>query len=356
MARERTEVQTKAGSRSAGAPCTRRHVLRRGLDLGAALGVGAPAIVRRAAAAPFTLRFGSDSPLAAPHTKSALVFKNLVESRTSGRIEVRIFPDGQLGGNGPMTNSVKAGSLEAVVVDVGHISVAVPEADVFNLPFLYRGTEQVLRFANGPIGERLKPRINEAFNCEVLGWASDGSANLFNGKHAIRTPADVVGLKLGANASKTLRDAILALGATPTVLEITAMYTSLQTGLIDGTQMNLTDMIALKLYQVTKYLTVTNHYSMPTMLIVSKKFLDRLSPEDQAIVREAGKPAVDAQVEGILAAEKTELAFLQERGIQVFAPESIKAFSDKMEMVYKNAADRIGTDLVNEARRFAESS
>jgi TRAP-type transport system periplasmic protein len=190
----------------------------------------------------------------------------------------------------------------------------------------------------------------------VLGWASDGSANLFNGKRPIRDPADVVGLKLGANASKILRDTILALGATPTVLEITAMYTSLQTGLIDGTQTNLSDMIALKLYQVTKYLTVTHHYSMPTMLIVSKKFMNRLSPEDQAIVREAGRPAVDAQVEGILSAEKTELAFLQERGIQVFSPENTKAFSDKMEVVYKNAADRIGTDLVKEARRFAENS
>jgi tripartite ATP-independent transporter DctP family solute receptor len=339
--------------RLSGRPLTRRNALKGGLAFGAGLTAGAFGIIGRASAAPVTMRFGSDSPIGAPHTKSALVLKELVESRTSGRVQVAIFPDGQLGGNGPMTNSVKTGSLDAVVVDVGHISVAVPEADVFNLPFLYRGTEQVLRFTNGPIGERLKPKINEAFNCEVLGWASDGSANLFDGRHPIRTPADIVGLKMGAGSSKILRDTILALGGIPTVLEITAMYTSLQTGLIDGAQTNLTDMIGLKLYQVTKYLTITNHYSMPTILIVSKKFLDKLSPEDQAIVREAGRPAVDAQVEAILKSEKTELAFLQEKGIQVFLMENAKDFSDKMEVVYKGAAERMGADLIEQARKFA---
>ena len=345
--------RTKTAGRSSGRLFSRRNALEGGLALGAGLTAASFGIIGRASAAPVTLRFGSDSPLAAPHTKSALVMKELVESRTSGRVQVAIFPDGQLGGNGPMANSVKTGSLDAVVVDVGHLSVAVPEADVFNLPFLYKGTEQVLRFANSPVGERMKPKINEAFNCEVLGWASDGSANLFNGKHPIATPADFAGLKMGAGSSKILRNAVLALGGIPTVLEITAMYTSLQTGLIDGAQMNVTDMIGLKLYQVTKYLTITNHYSMPTMLIVSRKFLDKLSPEDQAIVREAGRPAVDAQVEGILKSEKTGLAFLQEKGIQIFPIENRKAFSDKMETVYKDAADRIGADLVEQARKFA---
>ncbi len=347
------KCRTKTERGSSGRPFSRRNALKGGLALGAGLAVGGFGIIGRASAAPVTLRFGSDSPLGAPHTKSALVMKELVESRTSGRVQVAIFPDGQLGGNGPMTNSVKTGSLDAVVVDVGHISVAVPEADVFNLPFLYKGTEQVLQFANGPVGEAMKPRINEAFGCEVLGWASDGSANMFDGKHPIRTPADMAGLKIGVGASKILRDTVLALGGIPTVLEITAMYTSMQTGLIDGAQMNLTDMIGLKLYQVTKYLTITNHYSMPTMLIVSKKFLDKLDPQDQAIVREAGRPAADAQVEGILKAEKTELVFLQEKGIQVFQAENRKAFSDRMEVVYRDAADRIGAHLVEQARAFA---
>jgi tripartite ATP-independent transporter DctP family solute receptor len=331
---------------------SRRDALK-GVALGAGLTAGTFGIIGKASAAPVTMRFGSDSPMGAPHTKSALVLKELVESRTSGRVQVTVFPDGQLGGNGPMMNSVKTGSLDAVVADMSHVSAAVPETDVFNLPFLYKDVEQVLRFANGPVGTRLTPKINEAFGCEVLGFATDGSRNLSNSKHPIRSPADIVGLKMGLGASKIQRDTILAFGGIPTVVELTAVYTALQTGLVDGTDKTLADMIELKLYQVTKYMTVTNHFSLVNLLIVSKKFLDKLSPQDREIVRAAGQPAVDAQVDATLKGEKTAIAFLQEKGIQVIPMENPKAFSDKMGAVYKEAASRIGADLIEQARKFA---
>jgi tripartite ATP-independent transporter DctP family solute receptor len=334
--------------RPAGRPCSRRSTLKGSLALAAGFG-----IIGRASAAPVNMRFGSDSPIGSAHSKSAVVLKELVESRTAGRVEVTIFPDGQLGGNGPMTNSIKAGTLDAVVTDMAHISVAVPQADVFNLPFLFKDTAQVLRFANGPVGGRLKPRMNEAFGCEVLGFATDGARNLWNGKHPIRTPADIAGLKMGLGSSKIQRDTILAFGGIPTVVEINALYTALQTGLVDGTDRTTSDAIALKLYQVTRYLTLSNHFSIVSVLIVSNKLMEKLGPRDQAIVREAGQPAVDAQVEDVLRGEKTAVAFLQEKGIQVLPLDNSAAFSDRLEGVYKEAAGRIGADLVEQARTFS---
>jgi tripartite ATP-independent transporter DctP family solute receptor len=345
----KVQIAMKASSRL----LTRRNALKSGLALGAGLTAGTFGIVGRASAAPVTMRFGSDSPIEAPHTKSALVFKGLVEKGTAGRVEVTIFPDGQLGSNGPMTNSIKAGTLDAVVTDVTYISTAVPEADVFNLPFLYTDTEQVLRFANGPVGERLKPKINEAFGCEVLGFATDGSRNLWNSKRPIRTPADIEGLKIGVQPSKIQRDTILAFGGIPTVVAFNALYTALQTGLVDGSDKAFADMIEIKFYQVTKYLTLTRHYSIVNTLIVSKKFMDKLSPEDQAVVRAAGKPAVEAQVSEILKGEKAAIAFLQEKGIQIFNMEDPRVFSAKMDSVYKDAAERIGADLIAKARNFS---
>jgi tripartite ATP-independent transporter DctP family solute receptor len=334
---------------------TRRNTLTRrsALKGGLALGAGVLGIIGKASAAPITMRFGSDSPIGAPHTKSALVLKDLVEKGTGGRVEVTVFPDGQLGSNGPMTNSIKAGTLDAVVTDVTYISTAVPEADVFNLPFLYTDTAQVLRFANGPVGARLKPKINEAFACEVLGFATDGSRNLWNSKRPIKTPTDIEGLKLGVQPSKIQRDTILAFGGIPTVVGFNALYTSLQTGLIDGSDKAFADMIELKIYQVTKYLTLTSHYSIINTLIVGKKFMNKLTPADQEVVRAAGKPAVDAQIDEILKGEKAAIALLQEKGVQVFPMENPKAFSAKVDSVYKDAADRIGADLIAQARSFA---
>src|ERR1700680_1585404 len=225
---------------------TRRSTLKGGVALGAGLTAGTFGIIGRASAAPVTMRFGSDSPVGAAHPK--------------------------------------AGTLDSVVTDVTYISTAVPEADVFNLPFLYTDTTQVLRFANGQVGERLKPKISEAFGCEVLGFATDGSRNLWNSKRPIRTPADIEGLKMGVQPSKIQRDTILAFGGIPTVVAFNALYTALQTGLVDGSDKAFADMMELKFYQVTKYLTLTSHFSIVNVLIVSKKFMDKLSPQDREVV------------------------------------------------------------------------
>jgi TRAP-type C4-dicarboxylate transport system substrate-binding protein len=131
------------------------------------------------------------------------------------------------------------------------------------------------------------------------------------------------------------------------------LYTALQTGLVDGSDKAFADMIELKFYQVTKYLTLTSHYSIVNVLIVGKKLMDKLSPQDQGVVRAAGKPAVDAQVEEILLGEKAALAFLRDKGLQVFQMEDPKAFAAKMDSVYKDAAERIGADLIDQARNFA---
>jgi len=333
---------------------TRRDTLKSGLAAGAGLAFGVFGIIGKASAAPVSMRFGSDSPIGAPHTKSALVLKELVESRTSGRVQVTVFPDSQLGSNQTMTNSVKAGTLDGVVTDVSHISAAVAEMDVFNLPFLYKDTDQVLRFANSPVGTRLKPKVDEAFACELLGFASDGSRNLWNGKRPIRTPADVTGLKFGVQASKIQRDTILAFGGIPTVVGLKDLYTALQTGLIDGSDKTMADILQVKLYQVTKYLTLTNHYSIVSALIVSRKFMDKLEPRDREIVREAARPAVKAQIDEVLKSENDTIAFLKNKGgMQIISMENPKAFSAKLDSVYKEASARIGADLVNAARNFS---
>jgi TRAP-type transport system periplasmic protein len=351
--RAESKAESKAGS-SVGA-LTRRSTLKGGLALGAGLGVGTFAIIGKASAAPLEMRFGSDSPIDAPHTKSALVMKELVEKGTSGRITVTIFPDGQLGGTGSMTNSIKSGTLDAVVTAVVLVAPAVPDVDVFNLPFLYKDFEEALKVANGPFGAKLIPKMNAAFECEVLGYTTDGAAQIYTKKHPVRTPKDMVGLKVIVGTSAIQRDTVLAFDAIPTVLDINAWFTGLQTGLVDCAKANPLDAIEFKLYQVTKYLLLANLFSVPNMLFVSNKFLAKLSPADQEVVRAAGKPSCQAQVAAVIEGEKTALQVLRDHGIVTNEAESLQAFRDKMEIVYKKASERIGGGIVEEARSLAST-
>jgi tripartite ATP-independent transporter DctP family solute receptor len=334
---------------------TRRSALKGGAMLGAGLAVGRSAIIGRASAAPITMRFGSDSPMSAPHTKSALVMKELVEKGTSGRVQVTVFPDGQLGGGTAMTNSIKAGLLDAVVSAVSIISPAVPEIDVFSLPYLYTDAVEALRVANGPFGAKLAPKVNAAFDCEVLGFTTDGVTELWTKTRPVKKPEDMAGLKVGVGTSKIQRDTMLTFGAIPTVLDITANYTSLQTGLINSSTKTRPDVIELKIYQVVKYLTVANLYSMPNLLLVSKKFLDKLTPQDRDVVRAAGLPACEAQKEAVLVSAAEALGFLKGHGIEPVEVENLRAFREKVSGVYKDTGDRIGAELVAEARKLASS-
>jgi TRAP-type C4-dicarboxylate transport system substrate-binding protein len=248
---------------------------------------------------------------------------------------------------------VKAGTLDAVVTDVAIMSAAVPEADVFVLPFLFSDSAQMLRASAGPLGVMLKPKLAKAFACEILGFSTDGAHNMWNSKHPTPMPADFAGIKMRVSPSKIQRDTYSALGAIPTPLPFSEVYTSLQTGVVDGADFAPVDMVELKLYQVTKYLTLTRHFSSLSVLIVGDKFLAKLSEADRDAVRAAGAVAVDAQTNAVFAAEKDALDTLRAKGIQIVEMADPKGFLSAVEPVYKNNEGRVSADLVALARQTA---
>jgi tripartite ATP-independent transporter DctP family solute receptor len=343
-----TRSQSTPHPRLAGA-VSRRAALK---DTTLAIAAAVTAFHTRAARAQtVTMRVGSDVPIDAPHTVSAVKLKENVEKLTDGRVKVEIFPNSQLGDSTAMTVSVKSGTLDAVMTAASNLALSVPSADVFNLPFLFKDAAQALQAANGAMGAALKPKIEAAFNCEVIGFATDGSRNLWDNKRPIRRPEDMQGLKMrGVAASKILRDTYLALGAIPTPLSFPETYTGLQTGVIDGGDMPVLDMVAFKLYQVTKYLTLSRQTSPAVIFIASKKFMDRLSPADRQIVRDSGKFGSEEHVKAVVAKEAAALEELKQRGVQVFELEDRDAFVAKVQPVLDEATARIGSDILDLAR------
>ena len=331
---------------------SRRDAVRYGLAAGAGLAAAQLVPLRRAAAQELTMRVGSDSPIHDAHSVAMVKFKEEVEAKTSGRIKVTIFPDAQLGGNEVMINSIKAGTLDGMISDVGVLTGAVPQADIFSMPFLFHNGEHALSAANGFVGEQLKPQIEKAFACHVLGWGTDGSRNMWNSKHPIKTPADVQGLKMRVQSSPIQKDTYAAFGALPTPIAFSELYTALQTGVVDGADPSVVDMISLKFYQVTKYLTMTHHFNIMDVVVVSNAFMDQVSPADQAIIAAAGKNGADAQAKATLDGEGADLAELKKKGIQVFEMADPKAFVATVEPVYEKDADLVGGEaLIEEVRK-----
>jgi TRAP-type C4-dicarboxylate transport system substrate-binding protein len=195
--------------------------------------------------------------------------------------------------------------------------------------------------------------FNKAFNNETVGFATDGSRNYWNGKRLIKTPDDMKGLKMRASSSKIQRDTFARLGAIPTPISFSETYTALQTGVIDGGDHAPVDMVEMKIYQVTKFMTLTHHINIISVLAVSDKFMAKLSPEDQEIVRAAGKEAASAQVEAVLAKETAAIDELKAKGIEMYQPDSVKAFADLIQTVYAANEARVGKDMLDKARSYA---
>ena len=332
----------------------RRQLIRCGLAAGAGLigGLG-PFGSSPASAQTISMRLGAGGPITGTQEVALVKLKEGLESATQGRIKVTIFPDAQLGGNAALNNAVKAGTLDGTITDIPTLSAAVPEVDLFSMPFLFRDTRHALKAAKGSIGADLRAKIEQSFACEVLGWGTQGGRDMWNSKHPIHTPDDVRGLKMRVQPSQIQADTYAAFGALPTPINYSELYTALQTGVIDGADPGPVDMMDGKFYQVTKYLTMTQHYHIILALIVSKNFVQKLSPQDQAILREVGKKASDTQADNALGIEGTKLNELKGKGIQVFEMADRNAFVAKVEPVYTKNANRVGgASVIAEARKI----
>jgi tripartite ATP-independent transporter DctP family solute receptor len=279
-------------------------------------------------------------------------FKQQVESKSEGRIKVQIYPSNQLGDEMVMMNGLKVGAVDATYIVFAPITSAVPEVDIFSLPFLFKGVDQALHAANGPIGDYLKPKIEAAIGAKVACWGSMGERDMWDSKRPIHTLEDLKGLKIRVMQSPVQVDSYVALGAAPTPMPFGEVFTALQTKVIDGGDAGPADVEIEKFYQVTKYLTLTRHNFLVNPMLISAGFLAKLTPQDQQLVLSIGAQSCDivTNVSKKLNAEYLEK--LKTQGIEVFDfPDADrKAFIDAMQSVYaKNAAKVGGMDLIKQA-------
>jgi tripartite ATP-independent transporter DctP family solute receptor len=217
----------------------------------------------------------------------------------------------------------------------------VPEAELFNLPFIFRDSAHMYRVLDGPIGERLAKSIEKKLDVVFLGWMYSGNRNAWNNKKPIRSPSDMKGLKLRVMGSAVLVDTFNALGAQATPMSFGEVYTSLQQGVIDGAETDHIDLQVEKFYEVTKYVSLTGHMFLPASLIMSRKIYDKLPLDIQTVVHKAGHAATNYERMVIEGKTLEALDFLKKKGIKFYEVDK-KPFQDAVKSVYTKNAKRVG--------------
>ncbi len=282
-------------------------------------------------------------------TKGLVKFGELVESKTNGSIKVEVYPNGQLGGDREVFESLQFGSIQGTTMSTGPIAQFVPKFNVFDLPFLFPNSEVAYGVLDGKIGTDLLAEL-ESQNVIGLNYWENGFRHLTNGVKEVKTPDDVKGLKIRTLENDLHMDIWSELGANPTPMAFTELFAGLQQGVVDGQENPVGNVTSNKFYEVQKYLSKTGHVYNASPFLISKDFWNTLSDEEKKAVQEAADEARDYQRELNQKEDEDGYKFLTENGMTVtdITDEEKEAFLEKVKPVYEKYSASIGEEFVDE--------
>ncbi len=313
-----------------------------------------------AQAADVTMRLGHLNPEGAFESHSGAmttIFKSLVESASGGQIEVKLFPNGQLGKDNEVIQQVRDGIVESTISSAGGIAQHYPLVGVFDIPFAFPNIAVANRVIDqrSDFGKKFSAGLEKTTGLKVLGMIDSGGFFAFsNSKRPIKTVADMKDLRIRTMTLPTHQALVSSLGGKPTPLPWAEVYTALQTGVADG-QMNPIPIIAFaKFDEVQKYLSITNHVITPYIWTMNKAFYDGLSAEHRNIIDWASEVATEAGrgVSRVIEASEKGLPKLaQKMEINAVSPAELEKFAAAAQpAVRKLISEKLGaqgTDMLN---------
>ncbi|MDJ0389552.1 TRAP transporter substrate-binding protein [Roseomonas sp. E05] len=284
--------------------------------LGGAL---AAAHIRRAEAAPVTLKLGHATFEAHPFHDASLRFKKAVEEISGGQVKVQIFPARQLGDVKELMEGVQFGTVDMTVNSSSALATTVPAIDAFQLPGVTRSYPHFARLAASPEAKAILQKL-EPHGMVGLGLYDGGRRHFLTVDKPVRSMADFHGLKTRVAPSRLFLDMWKAVGVNPTPMNYGEVYSALETGTLDAVEINLTSIEAEKYYEIAHNVTLTGHYFWPGLLLINKRRLEKLGAEQQKAIREAADRVVEPQVLTVKALDDRLVTSFKERGMTLVEP------------------------------------
>lgn len=294
-------------------------------------------------------------PSAFPWGQAADKWVELVDERSEGRINMKIYSNSQLvsGDQTKEFSAMRSGLIDMAVGSTINWSPQVPELNLFSLPFLMPDYPAIDAITQGEVGEAVFAAIQKR-GVTPLAWGENGFRELSNSKRAISEPADVEGLKIRVVGSPLFQDTFNALGANPTQMSWADAKPALTTGAVDGQENPLSVFDVARIDQVgQEHLTLWHYMADPLVFAVNNRVWATFSADDQALLKKAAIDAGQWEIEKSRSELDATLAAIKERGVTVteLTPTQRDAFINATQSVYQEWSPRIGEDLVKKAQQ-----
>jgi len=315
-----------------------------------ALAAAAPVVLatRGFAQSPIVIKFSHVVSPDAPKGKAALMFKQLAEKYTNGKVNVEVYPNSSLYKDKEELEALQLGSVQLLAPSISKFGpLGVKEFDVFDLPFLMSDDTHARQMMASPMMSELNKKLEDKGVTPVAYW--DNGAHVYTANVPLNTPDDFRGLKMRIQGSKVLDAVARQLGAIPQIIAFGELYQALQTGVVDGEDNVPTNILTQRFYEVQKHLTISHHGRLTYALVSNKTCWNSLPPDVRAQLDRAVKESTDFfnataakdnddAIEKIRASGKTEIHLLTEA--------EKKAWISKLMPVHTEMQSRFGKDFI----------
>jgi tripartite ATP-independent transporter DctP family solute receptor len=288
----------------------------------------------------FVLKVASSAPADEPGSQALQRFVDTVNEKAGGRIEARLFAAAALGNDRDVTEGLKLGTVEMQMSSNSTLATFVPEVYVFEMPFLFEDNEHMFAVLDSEIGDSFRPALErEGFH--LMGYFTFGLRHIMTTEKPIDTMADLGGLKIRTMESPPHLDAFAAFGASPLPMAYNELYTSLETGVIDGAEAANSNYYSKKFYEVAPYWAQVGWLRLVAPVIMSKAFYDSMPRDLQELVDQTVEDLEDYERRLYTEVDAQRLRDLEAAGVSVTYPDRA-AFVEASSTVYEAWLERIG--------------
>lgn len=280
----------------------------------------------------------------------------LMKERAAGKLAVNILGRGVMGGDREMIEGCRLGTLDSAVISGSVLANLVPQFFMVPLPYLFNNHDEANQFLDGPMGEKLFATLEEK-DIIGLGWATWSFRGVWNNVRPINGPKDLKGLKIRTVETPLDMSTMNSMGGVATPMAWQECLLGLRQGTVDGISTTYGLGYDLKLYEIAKYATRTKHYYETAPLIMSKKFYDSFTPEEQKLIKETAAEAMRWARMEQKAKDEASKDLLEKQGVKVnsLSPEAFEKFRELTLPVHDKFKEKIGLDFYNEAMAFIKS-
>lgn len=316
--------------------------------------IAGSAIFATSVQAATTLRFGYEAPRSDTQHIAAKKFNDLLKEKTKGEIKLSLFPDSTLGNAQTMISAVRGGTIDLEMSGSPNFSGLEQKLNVIDIPFIFKNREHVYKVLDGEIGQGLLKTLEDK-GLKGLAFWDVGFRAFSNSKNPVNSPDDIKGLKVRTNQNPMYIQAFSLLGSNPVPMPLAELYTALETRAVDAQEHPIGIFWSTKLYEVQKYLSLTNHGYTPLIVVMNKAKFDALAPELQTALISAAQEAGKYQRELNVQNEQEIITNLRKAGIEVIEEVDNAPFKAKIEAEVRKAfIEQNGDELIKAIDALAE--